>query len=41
MYMYNLHWLNVARPIAVKDLDAGVELQLAAQELCDDTVVFR
>ena len=32
----------IATPIAVQDLDAGVELQIAVEELCgEDTVVFR
>ena len=31
----------LAKGTAVKDLDIAVELQLAAEELSEDTVVFR
>ena len=31
----------LAKSIAVKDLDIAVEFQLAAEELSEDTVVFR
>ena len=40
VFNYGVHWL-LATPIAVWDLDAGVKLQTAAEELSEDTVVFR
>ena len=33
--------IHVAKPVVVKHLDTVTELQVAAAELCEDSIVFR